>query len=399
MTHTGSSPKSPVPAHAGREPQDPFDTAAHARFLPSMGPPTPAWLRQSASLSQQTRETDGLNKAFFISVASDEQLVELLGFGEAPEAPATYRSTASSLPTEVQRSLCPAAFVAQRHTGVSKVWGASQSHGSGASPGESTPLYGSERSPKSPVPQHSSPFQLPCSRHARQPSGCRLSGDREKANFVSSPMATRLSCTTANAPSGTLCAAKKSPTDSSGDSHDASGSPPTNLAIAFLRGVHTDRRSSSPVTAIAQRIVTPKLLSTPPPDAEKASKAATLLQKTEEAKLHEEAPARLPSSRGSSFSRRSPPLSRAEALACAFRRGVGAHITEGPASRETQGSGRRQQHPVDMPLITIASRRSEDLRSARSFEVPPEDSTRTPPVHRASMMYSRDMQRGRTGAE
>ncbi|KAL8439905.1 hypothetical protein Efla_006524 [Eimeria flavescens] len=52
-----------------------------------MKPSTPAWVSQSASLQEGPHEGDGLNKAFFMSVASDEQLVELLGFSQSAKEP------------------------------------------------------------------------------------------------------------------------------------------------------------------------------------------------------------------------------------------------------------------------------------------------------------------------
>ncbi|KAL8429209.1 hypothetical protein ACSSS7_006739 [Eimeria intestinalis] len=83
-----------------------------------MSPSTTAWLRQCASLSEEPQESDGLNKAFFVSVASDEQLVELLGFDQAPPERPTHTSAASLTPPTAKTG---AAYI---HAAAwSQIWG------------------------------------------------------------------------------------------------------------------------------------------------------------------------------------------------------------------------------------------------------------------------------------
>lgn len=234
-----------------------------------MRPATPAWLRQSASLGQEASEGDGLNKAFFVSVASDEQLVELLGFGEATAGPPTHRSEASKDPAGVQRSVAPAPSSVSSQTASSDLQNAINRGGKAPSQHPSSaPDFGKKH--RQLAAYRCSPMLLPSSRCAAQQSTKKSPAGLDGLRGSELPRADW-----GRASSKCLKTLSKTPKDALGKLHNAAKVPPTNAPsqaarksskgggdplcltlvkqpILDLEAFVTDAPSSSPTPPVAQ---------------------------------------------------------------------------------------------------------------------------------------------------
>lgn len=206
-----------------------------------MGLPTPVWLKQSASLKQDTRGNDGLSKAFFLSVASDEQLVELLGFGQET-LPATNRSGVSSTHTGFSSALGVPTPAPQHQPGGHKPQSSGGCFGT-IVPTEkaSATKYSCKVEAATFVPQQTSLRHLPCGGGARgsaeRTTSCRP--DPSSLSSHATPMATQQDCPKEGLKGDTFSTANNKLLDSAHVLCDARGSPSTQLATAFLRGTPT----------------------------------------------------------------------------------------------------------------------------------------------------------------
>lgn len=216
-----------------------------------MGPSTPAWLKQSASLGQGAEESDGLNTAFFMSVASDEQLVELLGFGQGAAGPPTHRSAVSAVLPSVDSSVCSSALPTLSQRVAGKASNAGECN-------DSIPFevnaagFDKESFAMHLATKQSSTVHLPSLRAAELRPGQALL-KAPKSKYVSGralllPKDERATAST-EAPDGV----EESPSEVLENRRASTHSSPMELAIAFLKEIHSGKRgclhaaSTSPI--------------------------------------------------------------------------------------------------------------------------------------------------------